>query len=333
MRSLELLSKYRSEIMGFAITWIFLAHIFPYETNCGYDILKIGAYFGYAGVDIFLFISGFGLYHGFPKYKTKNEFYKKRFFRIIPTYVLFIIITLLCIGKFNIVNFLSLFFDLGWYFPNSELLYYNWYMSAIMFLYLMFPLYIKYFKISPLKSTIYTSISALLFTFLLARLGSINTAIVTTRIPIFLLGIYASYLFDKKDINIHENKLMIISFISLILTFLYLRGPWFDTYKYILIWNYGFYWIPFIFITPGLLVILTKLFDYFSKSFPQILSVLKFLGIISLEIYLIHVNEFLLEAVKSISDNQTIYFIIILLLSLIGGVIIHKLMKPITSRQ
>lgn len=327
MTNLKLLSKYRSEIMGFAIIWVFLCHIFPYETTFKYDILKIIADFGYAGVDIFLFVSGFGLYHGFSKYNSKKEFYKKRFLRIVPTYLFFIVLTLIFTNRFSLVNLVALFLDLGWYFPGSELPYYNWYMSAIMLLYLAFPFYINAFNKSPLKATIFTSILTLLLTIFMAYFGSINSAIFTTRIPIFLLGIYASFMLKKGDINIHYKRQICIALITFFFTFFFIRGSWLSDYKPILVWNYGFYWIPFILIVPGLLAFLTIIFDFIAKTFPMILSVLRFFGTISLEIYLIHVNEDLLAAIKSITTNQSSYFIYILLLSIIGGVIIHKLMS------
>lgn len=46
---------------------------------------------GYIGVDIFFFLSAYGLCHSFEK-STIIQFLKKRALRILPTYILFLIV-------------------------------------------------------------------------------------------------------------------------------------------------------------------------------------------------------------------------------------------------
>lgn len=55
-------SKYRTPLMGFAMLWIMLFHI-------GINIPIIGTLTqkGYWGVDIFIFLSAYGLYYGYKK--------------------------------------------------------------------------------------------------------------------------------------------------------------------------------------------------------------------------------------------------------------------------
>lgn len=332
INELNLLSKFRSEIMGIAILWVFIFHIYPYESNFKYDILKIISYFGYAGVDIFLFVSGFGLYYGYSKYVTKQDFYRKRFIRIIPTYLIFILLTLVLSNDYRIKTFLSLFCNIGWYLPRSGLPYYNWYMSIIMLIYIAFPFYMKLFNRNPLRTTIYISALALITTFLLALFGSTNTAISTTRIPIFAIGTYFGYLLkNEHSINIRSRYIILVAGLIMILTILLIIKPWpyLSDLKSVIIWDYGFYWIPFIIIIPGLLLSVVTVLDFISKRVPYFNVSFKFLGTISLEIYLIHTNTELCTLIKGISCNQSVYFINMLLISIIGGVIIHKIMSRI----
>lgn len=77
------ISKYRTQLMGFAMLWIMIYHI-------GIDVTFLNPITrsGYLGVDIFIFLSAYGLYHGFKKYSSIKIFYKKRILRILPTYYL-----------------------------------------------------------------------------------------------------------------------------------------------------------------------------------------------------------------------------------------------------
>ena len=82
----DLISKYRSAIMGFAALWILFFHV------CGTVITAehpIAAWiearikrFGYGGVDIFFLLSGMGLTYAISKSKL-YVFYYRRFKRII----------------------------------------------------------------------------------------------------------------------------------------------------------------------------------------------------------------------------------------------------------
>lgn len=81
-------SKYRTELMGLAIVMVVFHHL-TLRTSAGllgkgYMFLRVT---GAMGVDIFLFLSGLGLFYSFRKNPDIKAFYKKRLIRIIPTYV------------------------------------------------------------------------------------------------------------------------------------------------------------------------------------------------------------------------------------------------------
>ena len=79
----KLLSKYRSVLMGLAMLWVMYFHtpvIFSEHNQWLFH--RIGFY----GVDIFLFLSAFGLYYSLSKHKNIWQFYKARFIRIFPAF-------------------------------------------------------------------------------------------------------------------------------------------------------------------------------------------------------------------------------------------------------
>lgn len=91
---MDLISKYRSELMGIAIIWVILYHLIltqnsPYSFGFLDSILGNG----YGGVDIFLYLSGFGLVRSWNKCLQQNHshainlFYKRRILRLAPTYI------------------------------------------------------------------------------------------------------------------------------------------------------------------------------------------------------------------------------------------------------
>lgn len=80
----SILSKYRTELMGISILWVMFFHSTISVNN---TILRLIKDIGYGGVDIFLMLSGLGLYYAYKKNNNILEFYKRRVLRILPTYL------------------------------------------------------------------------------------------------------------------------------------------------------------------------------------------------------------------------------------------------------
>lgn len=84
---------YRFYFMGIAIIWIVLFHIYLWYEQSGLGTLPwwISMFSeGYLGVDIFFFLSAFGLSASIEK-NSVIQFYKNRIWRILPVYLLFLI--------------------------------------------------------------------------------------------------------------------------------------------------------------------------------------------------------------------------------------------------
>ena len=83
--SWKALSKYRSEIMGLACLWVMLHHNF-FVWPESLDGLRRFSNYGNLGVDIFLLLSGVGLYYAWSKKPALGDFYARRFVRILVPY-------------------------------------------------------------------------------------------------------------------------------------------------------------------------------------------------------------------------------------------------------
>ena len=143
MTLLQSLSKDRNYYMGTAIILVLFYHLMG---ACGssFKLLKIFMG-GYIGVDIFLFLSGLGLCHSYDNH-TLKDFYKRRFVRIYPLFLLFAIIRTLMHA--NLLNINVSLWD--WFCNLTTLSYYqiggffiDWYLSALFILYLLFPIFRK----------------------------------------------------------------------------------------------------------------------------------------------------------------------------------------------
>jgi peptidoglycan/LPS O-acetylase OafA/YrhL len=134
------------EIKGFAIIAILLAHIGYYLAADHRFLFPLSVLAG-VGVDLFLFMSGFGLTaSALARELTTWQFYQRRLKKIyIPLWIIlacFFLMDLFLLDKTYGWNYIAHSF-FGW-FPHANL--YNdlnsplWYLSLIIFYYLMFPL-------------------------------------------------------------------------------------------------------------------------------------------------------------------------------------------------
>lgn len=137
------LSSYRSELMGIATMLIIVCHAPTYGVEMPVWLSRILSSGGF-GVDMFLFLSGMGMYHSYGSRKAKgisiSKWWKRRYLRIIlPCLLLIIPIKCLLslwgkpIGEYSLLFELSGF---GFVFGKSPL----WFVTSILFLYIFTPL-------------------------------------------------------------------------------------------------------------------------------------------------------------------------------------------------
>jgi len=131
------ISTYRSELMGCSIIWVMMLH-FTFN-----QIHPLGfiAQYGYAGVDIFMMVSGFGLYFSLEKDHHIEKFYKKRLLRIFPTYYIIGVLGSSLLFHDTIFEYLFRYSTIGFWTNN---IYSDWYIPSLVFLYILSP-FIKLF--------------------------------------------------------------------------------------------------------------------------------------------------------------------------------------------
>ena len=167
------LSKFRSELMGTAMAFIMASH-------------TIGRFapYGNIGVEWFLILSGVGLFFSLSKDYNVKRFYKKRFRRIVPTYLLVSIPFFLIAFPFNLKQFLIRISGLNLAFYWER---YFWFIPMILLCYLIAPFYFKF--ISRYRySSLFPFVLAIVIFFI--SFHTPRTQIMITRFPIFLLGMH-----------------------------------------------------------------------------------------------------------------------------------------------
>ena len=194
-------SRYRSEIMGFAMLAIILFHVRLPRADLFYGLCRMGN----VGVDMFLFLSGIGLWFSWCKLPSFRSFYLHRCRRIYPAW-------LMMSGLFYIPRFLhgSHSFNewlnlLGNLLCGSGFWLYGdltfWYVPAIMLLYVFAPFYMQLLKRS--RRFAYLPLLVVFWCFVVqycpavhSRLGYLE--IFWSRIPIFLIGINFGEIVKRK---------------------------------------------------------------------------------------------------------------------------------------
>lgn len=127
------ISDYRTELMGWAILWIMMLHF----TFTQIKPLGFIAQYGFAGVEIFLFVSGFVLFYSLDKAYSIPYFYKKRLIRIFPTYYIIGIFASLFLFGDNLFEYLFRYTTIGFWTGG---IYWEWHIPSIVMFYIFSPM-------------------------------------------------------------------------------------------------------------------------------------------------------------------------------------------------
>lgn len=272
---------------------------------------------GYLGVDIFLFLSAYGLYYGFQKDKKNiNIFYKKRILRILPSYYFVLGITFLLKSyinqDFNIISLLQQISMLGFLFPSLQWDYFLWYIPGTLLLYLLFPIF--FHKLKYIKDPKYfTSITIFIFilNYLLTEhifynnYEKFSILLLIPRILPFLLGLIWANI-ENQYINkiLNHQKSIIILFICAFTIILIAKME----LSYYHLRLYMLESTPFILALPGLFYIFISVYNRLNYKIQHIFT---FMGTYSLELYLLHETLYSLAyKISQIIQIESFYVII-----------------------
>jgi peptidoglycan/LPS O-acetylase OafA/YrhL len=209
-------STYRDALFGFAIIAIVIWHFvenytqatewgYVHETGLKPLLISIyGRYIGSIGVEIFIFLSGMGLWYSFSKNSSLKDFYSKRLKRIAAPYI---IVALLywSIKDIYFRHAPSLFVkDITFvtFFTRGTTA--IWFIGFITLMYIIFPLLYKIIysgKHKGVRVFVLIALCAALTETIFYKMPDFysNIEIALTRVPVFIAGIAAAPVIKRAE--------------------------------------------------------------------------------------------------------------------------------------
>lgn len=297
-------SRFRAEHMGMAMLFVILFHVALPRYHDFYGLRRMGN----LGVDIFLFLSGIGLWFSWSKVKVNGiadfcreykDFYLRRLARIYPTWL--VIACLFYIPRDIPMNGSEIHWSsirealgdilINWdFWLHDELTF--WYVPATMMLYLFAPPYMELVRRHPIYK--WLVVVMVMWCILVQYVTPIHNTvghieIFWSRVPIFFLGLNMGEMVRKKESLDGQCIWMIWIMFGMTLG----TGIWLEQElhgKFPLFIERMLY-IP---LTVTTIILLNRVFRrtpaWFNKCFA-------FVGSVSLEAYLIHI-EFILKPIE-----------------------------------
>lgn len=322
------ISRYRGELMGTAMLFVILFHVGLPREDAFFGLRRMGN----IGVDIFLFLSGMGLWFSWTKQPSFRHFYLRRFLRIIPVWLL--IASLYYIPDYlnleitghqgHSTNFIDLIGDItiNWdFWLHDELTF--WYIPAIMFLYLVSPLYMSLIIKHPIYR--WLPVMMIMWCILVQYVTPIHEAvghleIFWSRVPIFFIGINIAAAVKRKETMDGASIWMIgLMFIMALAASIFLEQEKHGQFPLFL---ERMLYIP---LTVTTILLLNRVFR---RTPAAVNKAFKLVGALSLEAYLIH-DHFVLEYIER--NNWTYWptFLVTTAITLVLAWLLHTALERI----
>ncbi|MDU1889538.1 MAG: acyltransferase [Dysgonomonas sp.] len=316
--SLYLLSRYRAQLMGIAIFLILVYHI-PHNWFYFTFSLKLLRDYIYFGVDIFFFLSGFGVYFAYYNAQNLKNFYLQRIRRILPyCYPVMLVsaFVLYYLGRTNIVELIEMIFVVDFWIEGFL---YDWFIPVILLFYLLTPPLIKFLKKNGWQKLF---VIYILCNILILFLYQDNNSLVLARFPLYCAGIvFADMLANGREIK--SRYLFMAVGVGLLLLGV---NYWFGITGNIH-WEYYSHYTAFFFLVPPICLFIAKIFSltrYYDFPF------LAFLGRYSLCIYIIHLR--VLFAADVLITNRLLATVCVFVISIALAYVWQNLVSAILKR-
>lgn len=275
------LSRYRNELKGVAILWVVFFHAQLGLSGFWHDVQRIG----YGGVDIFFFLSGFGLCHSLERDADLGRYLKRRGERLLPSYLPFCLVWLAVMlpmyggGLATSLRIAAGNLSMFGYFAGVELNI-NWYVSALALSMLLAPVFHAVLRGGKFFCLRAAALLAALFVVGIAYVGS-DQYMAISRLPVFVIGM----LFAAPQLEVRSSKKITVGLAAACALGLAVLFVCLKRYSELLI-TYAMYWHPFVLIAPGLCAGLSWLFAKLPQAAGKPFVVL---GKASFEIFLFNV--------------------------------------------
>lgn len=277
------ISRFRGELMGVAMLFIILFHVALPREDAFFGLRRMGN----VGVDMFLFLSGIGLWFSWTKNPDVRHFFMRRYLRIYPAWL--IIACLFYIPRFeggdlwawvDLVGDISINWD---FWLHDELNF--WYIPATMMLYLFAPGYMELIKRHPIYR--WLPVVMIMWCILVQYVTPIHHAvghleIFWSRVPIFFIGINMGEMVrSRKQLPPDAVWLLLVTFLMTFGTCLYLEQV---RHGHFPLFVERMLYIPF---TVCSILVMNRIFrrtpEWVNRAF-------RLVGMLSLEAYLIHIH-------------------------------------------
>lgn len=319
---LENISRYRGELMGIAMLFIILFHVSLPRNDLFFGLRRMGN----IGVDMFLFLSGIGLWFSWIKTPSARHFFMKRYLRVYPAWL--IVACFYYIPRFHggdLMAWIDLIGDItiNWdFWLHDELTF--WYIPATMLLYCFAPAYMELIRRHPIYR--WLVIVMILWCVLVQYVTPIHQVvghieIFWSRVPIFFIGINMGEMVrSKQRIDGMGIWMILIMFVMTLFTSIFLEQSRHGLFP---LYIERMLYIPLTLTTILLLNrVLRRTPRWFNKAF-------KFVGALSLECYLIHIH-FVLDHLPK-PWGYWLTFFVCLLITLPAAYLLSKIVNLISK--
>ena len=320
------ISRFRAEQMGAAMFFVILFHVALDRGDPFYGLRRCGN----VGVDIFLFLSGVGLWFSWVKTPDVRRFYRRRLLRIVPTWLVvstaFYLPDYLGARRFSrsIVDLIG-DITINWdFWLHDELTF--WYVPAIMALYLVAPWYMRLVQSRPIYR--WLPLLMVVWCVMVQWVLPIHHAvghleIFWSRVPIFFIGInFGEMVRTRRQLPGEAVWLLLVTFLMTFGTCLYLEQV---RHGHFPLFVERMLYIPF---TVCTVLVMNRIF----RRTPQWVNRLfRFVGALSLEAYLIHIH-FVLVYVQPYHLGYWLTFLVTVTITLPIAWLLQRLIGLVTAR-
>ena len=320
------LSRFRGPLMGIAMLVVMMFHVgFARHDTFWFCVNRCGN----VGVDMFLFLSGIGLWYAWTKAPSLGGerarlplFYRRRFQRIYPAWLLLsslYYIPLYLEGKFSLWQTIGNIL-IGWRLWSGFVDEF-WFIPMILVFYLVAPFYMMLIQRQRVWS--WLPVVAMVFCVLLQYWKPLNMTlghleILFSRVPVFLLGINAGQ-WVKEERQLHAD-----AFWLLLLTFVLSLGVCVN-FEDGLRGRFPLFLERMVYIPLSISAMLL-LCKALSHAPAWVAKGLSFVGTVSLELYLVHVN-FVLKYLRPYNLGYWLTLLLMTAIALLLAWLIHKLLS------
>ena len=338
-----LLSQYRSVLMGLQIVLIVFFH---FTEDCKtYGVRFAGfieLYYTFirsSGVDLFLLLSGLGLFYSWKRRHDFAPYLRKRLVRLLVPYFLLAIpawaIYYSLTGRAGFLDYLSDLFFLTFFTSGQKWL---WYIPMMVACYLVFPLVYRAIEGKEgsaaggafLRTVLLCLISTVSFVLLDARFNELcgNIGIALARFPAFFCGVYLGKM-------TYENRTLSGAKAVLVITVGIILAALLGSSKMPLV---GYYTRAFLNYSLSLLFVIGLSFlssrkvAFVARGKELLAGGLAWIGRYTLELYMVHVVLRRIFKCLGFYPYRISVELALIFLSLLLSLLLSAVSKPIQKR-